>query len=383
MRSTKGMTMIEMLVALVVFSITMGAALSYLLSQSRAFNRRADEATLAQNLRFGGDLLQQEIRTAGANVLGAQPIIVYGSNDAFAFNADLVSNVANDISAVYVDVDAPAGQVQSLRTPAMTISGSSPGFAYPTVNYEQDGINGSAETVTYFFEPDTSTARADDFRLMRQVNRGVPEVLVRNVLRTPSRQFFRYWYRRILGSGAAQLDTVPTTWIPLTTTPQRATVDTGVIGRLNTLRTLEVSYTVTNGLTGTRERTRATSVMIPMPNVTVSKLRLCGDVPIFGQPVVADVNTSGATPVVNVMWPRATDEASGEEDVIRYVLWRRKTSDPWSDEPYASIPSGENAYVFTDSAVEAGATYEYQIAAQDCTPRLSPRTTTNAVVIPT
>jgi type II secretory pathway pseudopilin PulG len=377
------MTLIEMLVALVVFSITIGAALSYLVAQSRAFTRRADEATLGQNLRFGGDLLQQEIRTAGANVLGTQPIIVYGSDNAFAFNSDLVSNVANDISAVYVDVDAPAGQVQSLGTPAMTISGSSPTFAYPTVNYEQDGMNGSAETVTYFFEPDASTDRTDDFRLMRQVNRGTAEVLVRNVLRTPSRQFFRYWYRRIMPNGTTVLDTIPTTWIPLTTTPQRASVDTGVIGRLNTLRTVEVAYTVTNGLTGTRERRKATSVMIPMPNVTVSKLRLCGDVPIFGQPVSAVVSTAGATPVVNLSWPRATDEGSGEEDVIRYVLWRRKTSEPWSNEPYASIPSGETTYVFTDGALEAGETYEYQIAAQDCTPRLSPRTTSNAVVIPT
>src|SRR5690606_26563061 len=109
----------------------LGSALGMLRSQSRAMHDGVDESGVLQNLRFGADLLGQEIRTAGSNVLDPQPSVVYASAMSFAFNADYVSNLPGDISAIYIDPDAPSGQVSAL-TAAITIPGSSPGFSYPS-----------------------------------------------------------------------------------------------------------------------------------------------------------------------------------------------------------------------------------------------------------
>jgi hypothetical protein len=53
--------------------------------------------------------------------------VVYAGRVSFAFNADLVSNLPGDISAIYVDPNAPAGQVTAIPTlNALTIPGSAP-----------------------------------------------------------------------------------------------------------------------------------------------------------------------------------------------------------------------------------------------------------------
>ena len=53
-----------------------------------------------------------------------------------------------------------------------------------------------AELIIYFFEPDTSTTREDDYVLKRKVNTADPEVLSRNLLKQGSTPFFRYFRKR-------------------------------------------------------------------------------------------------------------------------------------------------------------------------------------------
>jgi len=50
----------------------------------------------------------------------------------------------------------------------------------------------------------------------------------------------------------------------------------------------------------------------------------------------------------------------------------------WGD-PYRSVPGGVDLYVQIDEDVEPGATYEYAVAAQDCTPTLSSPVTVGPV----
>ena len=52
------------------------------------------------------------------------------------------------------------------------------------------------------------------------------------------------------------------------------------------------------------------------------------------------------------------------------------------EEPYLSIPAGEDAYIYRDEDLVVGETYEYGLAAQDCTPTLSNMTAAPPVVIP-
>ncbi|NNM03901.1 MAG: hypothetical protein HKO65_02265 [Gemmatimonadetes bacterium] len=48
-----------------------------------------------------------------------------------------------------------------------------------------------------------------------------------------------------------------------------------------------------------------------------------------------------------------------------------------------SIPAGEEDYVYQDADLVMGETYEYAVAAQDCTPSLSRMASAPSVTIPT
>ena len=55
----------------------------------------------SQNARFVQDAIDRELRLAGGEV--GQPIIVQATPFALTFNVNLVSNVADDPGAVYID----------------------------------------------------------------------------------------------------------------------------------------------------------------------------------------------------------------------------------------------------------------------------------------
>ena len=73
MRQERGMTLLEMLIAMVVFSIVLGGALSVFRSQSRGFAKGSDRMTVLQNVRFATGMLETDLRTAGSGVPDIQP----------------------------------------------------------------------------------------------------------------------------------------------------------------------------------------------------------------------------------------------------------------------------------------------------------------------
>jgi len=85
---------------------------------------------------------------------------------------------------------------------------------------------------------------------------------------------------------------------------------------------------------------------------------------------------------VQLTWSPATDEAGGEADVARYVLWRREVGNTGWGDPYIAVPAGQPGYSYQDAAVESGKAYEFALAAQDCTPSLSTLAQSAPVVIP-
>jgi len=380
MRSERGITLIEMLIALVIFLIVLAGAMSAIGAQNRGFNKGLEEMGILQNLRYGVQQMELEVRMAGANVPSGQPEIVYAGVDAFSFNTDLISNVPGDISAVYVDPGAPTGHVTAMTTAmAAPIPGSSPTFTYPLANFPLS----PAETTTFWFTPDAATTRVDDFVLMRQVNDRVAEPLVRAILApTGGAPFFSYRYLNVPVSGATTVAPVPAGWLPLrhSATQHGIAADTGTAARIDSLRAVEVQYRVTNMQTGTAERIRAISAVIPMPNIGFRKLQSCGDVPIFLSGVVAAWNV--LTDNVDVTWNASVDEATGEEDIIRYVIWRRAGAVVVWGDPIASIAPGSATYAFADPDVVAGETYQYAISAQDCSPMLSTQRLSNTVTVP-
>ena len=394
MRTRRGFTLIELLIAMTVFVVVLGAALGFLTAQQRAFQKGADAMSVLQNLSYATDNLDSQIRTAGGNAHDAQPPVVYAGPSAFAFNADYVANDAADISAVYIDPDASPAEVEALRvgTP-ITIPTSSPAFVYPAADYiDAAGFNSPAETIVLYFSPNAETARGDDFLLLRQVNANPPEVLVRNVLRdSTSLPFFRYYKLRTAAVGQLpQLVMVPAGEMPLShpfpTHGNTADLGNAASRRIDSLRVVLVSFRVTNGETGAGERTERVSLSIPLPNMGLKQLKICGSQPVFGQALVPAFDTVGGADKVILNWNRAFDEGSGENDVVRYMLWRRKLNpgppEQYGD-PLTSIAAGFPAYQYVDAqGIERDATYEYRIAAQDCSPKLSAGILASVVTTP-
>jgi prepilin-type N-terminal cleavage/methylation domain-containing protein len=369
MRDRRGMTLIEMMVALVVFTMALTAAMAFLRSQSVALRKGVTDMDLTQNLSYGAAQLMEEIRMAGNNVPSGQPDVVYADTNIFAFNADLVSNVSGDISSVYVDPDAPSGQVTAFRV-AKAITLPNTTTTYPTTDYKtSSGVVSPAETIIYWFAADTSTSRSDDYVLWRQVNAGTAEVVSRNILKWTGKPFFQYQYLNAVDTASETLASVASGKLPVKFS-----------GTLNdSLRTVQVNYVVTNGFTGTDERKQYITFTVGMPNVGQAIISQCGSAPIFSSKLTAAADSVAG---IDLSWNPSGDDGGGENDVLKYVIWRRTPpATDWGD-PIIAIPSGLSSYTYSDKSVTSATVYQYAVAAQDCTPTLSSQSISTSVTAP-
>lgn len=383
----RGLTLPEILIALMVFGAIMAGVLGVLQRENKMMWRATERMNALQNVRYAADIMTQELRTAGAVTLGNQPFVVYADTHVFAFNANYVTNTTGDFTAVYYDPDAPDQIAQSiLQTQRYTLPLTS--FAYPDTTYKSTaGVISAAETIIFYFTLDTSTTRTDDYLLYRKVNNQAPEVVSRNLLQTAGTPWFTYTSLVSPPSATAYVATVPAANLPLMHSVKQhmSPADTGVAARVDSVRGVRITLTATNGLSGAEERKRTISRTIRLPNAGLVNRNNCGDEPFSGMTLgAAVVILPTGEREVQLTWPAATDENSGEKDVVRYVIWRRRPADPvFTDmDPYVSLPAGAPTYVFQDADVITGDILYYAVAAQDCTPSLSSLTTVGPVVIP-
>ena len=368
-----GFTLIELVIVTVVFGIVLTGVLGFMTVQHKAFYKGADQLMTLQNLRYAYQTLEIDLTTLGSNVPEGQPGMVLAGDDVIAFTGDYTSNLVNDVSAVYIDPDAPNGLVQA---PIASINIPNSSFSWPDTIYQAPGGTPSmAELIIYFFQPDASTARADDYILKRQVNNASPEVLARHLLKQGSTPFFRYFGERTYTSQSSVLDSIPDGDLPLfhSVVLHGSATDTANSARSDSIRAVRVSFRSTNGRPGAAEWFADLSRVIDLPSAGFGIMMTCGDEPILGSPLTVQVVSPEGTPIVQLDWLPATDEYVGEKDVIRYVLYRRDVPNngTWGD-PFVSIPAGVASYTYEDATVQVGNTYEYAHAAQDCTPSLSP-----------
>src|SRR5271165_3184203 len=85
-RGRAGMTLIEVMCAVIMTTLVLAAAMNFFVAQSRSYSAAATQFNQVQNLRFGADLLDQHFRSAGANTTQGQPAIIYVSPTVFSFN---------------------------------------------------------------------------------------------------------------------------------------------------------------------------------------------------------------------------------------------------------------------------------------------------------
>ncbi len=380
-----GMTLIEMIVALLVFSFIMAGTLGLLRTESRSFALGSERVSMYQNGRFALNEMEKDLRTSGAGAPDIQPQLVYVSDSVLVFNANYWTNTAGDVEAVYYSADAPDSAVMAMRTTGkITIPYTA--IQYPDTNYLTAGVNSAAETISFYFQRDASTSRTDDFVLYRRINNLPPEVVSTNILRTTGTPFFRYFRVRTAANGAQTMDTIPQANLPMRhARPIHLAInDTGSFARIDSIRAVQVSFTVTNAKMGSEERFRTLSRLIRLPNVGLVNTKTCGDEPLFSSTIhaVDTVAADGVTPIVRVSFARSVDEAAGERDVVRYVIWRRFSSVvDWGD-PIVSLPGGADSVIYADAGVLYDSSYYYAASAQDCTPSMSARRTSAIVTMP-
>lgn len=378
-----GFTLIELLISVLVFGVILAGAMGFLSAQNNAFRRGLERMEALQNLRFTFELLETDLRSLGTNLPGDQPGLVYGGADVIAFTADHTSNLPDDIFSVYVLPEAPASEV---GVPLQPVNLPNSTYAWPQVEYRTAaGTPSPAELLIFFLRPDSSTARDDDYILFRKVNHGTPEVVSRNLLRSGEEPFFRYFHRREFPSAPAVLDSVPTQDLPIVHLAHRhgSTADTGRSAFADSVRAVRITMKATNGRPPPREHTAEYTRVVRMPNAGLGLIRTCGDEPIFGGSLLAAYGTTtDGRPSVDLSWSQSVDEASGEKDVVRYVVWRRSSTDADWGNPLLSIPAGQPQYSYQDATVTPGETYRYAVAAQDCTPSLSGLVQSAVVVVP-
>jgi prepilin-type N-terminal cleavage/methylation domain-containing protein len=379
----RGMTLVELVVAISIFGIVITTAVAFAAKQNTAFQNALLRLNALRNLRYAVTTLGQDLETLGTNVPQAQPTLIYGGNDVITFSADYASNVANDPFAVFYDADAPNGQV---RAPTGPFTIPLTGFSAADSSYlEQPGVSSPAEIMTFYLTSDSSTSRTDDYVLYRQVNGNPPEALARNLLHMGTRPFFSYMRETQDSAGASMVAPVADSLVPLhhSAAIHLSAADTGRSAMADSVRAVRIAMAATNGLTGQHERTVELSRLIPLPNSGFGVLSTCGSPPLLGTNLQAQaVTLGGGEPAVKLTWNPAIDETGGEADVVRYVLWRRIQGTPGWGDPYLAIPAGQPNYTYQDATVESGQTYEFALAAQDCTPSLSPLAASAPVTIP-
>lgn len=372
MKGRPGFTLLESLVALTLLGILTVTTLAALDRQVQLFSAGSSQMEAIQNGRFALSSLEKDLPTTGTNIAQNQPFLIYADTHVVAFNADYISNVNGDASAIYVDTAAANEYSTAVqRRRRFLIPRTS--VQYPDSNFRSGAMNSPAETIIFYFDPDTLTARTDDYMLMRKVNDQPADMLARSVLRQPGIPFFQYQRRVTNVAGVSTLVPVGAADLPLRHTRawHGEVGDTGAVAAIDGLRAVVVNYAVTDERPGAKERRFNISRTITLPNAGLQGKMTCGDEPILGNVGFAAV-AAGPTGnrFVRLRWDRATDENGGERDVINYVIFRQAVAGPVGD-PLLSIPAGQTTYVYDDQDVVEGTTYIYSIGAQDCTPALS------------
>jgi len=373
-----GFSLVELLVTLIVMTMIMGTTVVFFQSQNRAFINGSQKVDLLQNARYSVTEVERILRTMGAGVTGQQPMLVYGGNDVVAFNTDYVENdTTNYRWAVNFNPSVSTADAEAWdATQASAIPNSSPSYTYPSVTYSQaNGAVSLAETKIFWFAPDSATARTDDYILWERTNGSAGEVVARNVLAYPGRPFLEYFLARRLSSGADTMLIASGSLVPLKRQwPQvgDTPADTAMKVRPDSVRAIRINIQITNGDTGTAQRTRLFSQLIEVPNNGLPTPTVCGRAPFTPLNFAATQDTIPGDGIIYLSWNRSPDDHGGEYDVRQYILYQRDdTATVWRDPLIMVKADTTTAYSIPIAGLATGAAYDFAIAAQDCTPSTS------------
>ena len=381
-KRTAGFSIIELLIAMTMAVGLAGAAYSLFRSQSRGFSDNVDRFDTIQNARSAMEESERVIRTMGAGSPNNQPVLVYGGNDVLAFNTDYIeSDTVSTRWATYFNPDTPVDQALAWAQSDATLIPNTT-YTYPTATYLLgNGSPSPAETYIFYFTPDGSTTRSDDYILYQRVNNGTPDIVARNILAHPNgKPFFEYLLQRTLTTGDTLLS-APTGIIPLIRRPLVAglsSADSASYVRPDSVRAVRLNFRLTNGRSGTAERFRDVTTTIEVPNNGIPLPTVCGRAPLPPASLTV-VDTVAGSGRLWFTWGSSTDQDAGEHDVLQYILYRRpQAATTWAD-PLVVVRAEQNkaTYMVEISDNLPGTAYTFGVSAQDCTPSQSTIRTLN------
>jgi prepilin-type N-terminal cleavage/methylation domain-containing protein len=378
-----GFTLVELLITMVVLSLIMGATVSVFRAQTRSFRHGGDRLDQFQNMRYAVSTIDRVLRTAGAGVTNQQPMFLYGGNDIVAFNTNYTSPL-QDFCAVNINSDAPAGSFDILPV-ADAYTFPNTAFTYPAMTYPAGACR--AETILFYFRPDSSTPEAGDFVLMQKVNAMPADLVANNIFAYPGRQFFEYFVhpQSLLVPPAAR-DSLVQAGVAGSGVPLPIQHSVAIHGSAadsagdpsnshlaDSVKAVRINIRVSNGRPGAEQRFKDISTVVSLPNNGLTQFKTCGASPLLGGVLTAVPNAVGDPAAVTLSWPASFDEAEGETDVNQYNIYRRLEAEPYFGSAWLTIPAGQPPpYVLVDAGVTAGEIYRYAVAAQDCSPAESP-----------
>ncbi|HKV52940.1 MAG TPA: prepilin-type N-terminal cleavage/methylation domain-containing protein [Gemmatimonadaceae bacterium] len=377
-RARRGVTLIEMMIALTLFVAVFGLAVPFFKMQARSLSASAGRLDAQQNARFSQNTVDRDLRLAGTGVLSNQPMIVQADKFALTFNADIVTRDANDLNAAYYDPDVDSMSTASMiTTQQITLPHSA--VTYPQMNYVQNGLPGAAETISYWTSLDSTVAAGNEYVLFRRVNDGTPKVVASGIIwNAGDLPIFTYYKPDSVGNLVA----IPAASLPLyhNAAAHGSVADTGKFAWVDSIRmvTIRVAGTYDDPQKGIVTRVVQTSTQLL--NAGMLHSTVCGTPPIAPTSFTAVYDTTTPAKVI-LSWPESLDQDAGEKDIERYLIYRRAAGDPTWTDVVTSVAASSPTYTYDDINPPSGS-WQYGVVAQDCSPSNSTIVTAGAVTVP-
>jgi hypothetical protein len=367
------------MIAMTILVIMLGLVVQFFRKQQQLMAGQSGRLTAQQNGQFTAISLERELRMAGAGVADAQPILVQADARAITFNVDLISSDMTDVIAVYHRPDAnPAGLQALLSTTKIKLPNTT--INYPDSTYMRSaGVLSGAETISYYLQPDSTSAIPGQFLLLRRVNDLPPTLVTRGIV-PDSYPVFRYLRPDTSGAlvaiGSAQLPLYHS--VPLHNSP----TDTGRAALIDSIRAVRLYLrSVYRDPKTNLDVPRVEETVIRLVNAGLIQRSTCGDPPLPPGSVTATSSAAGAAvKSVTLTWTPSVDDLSGQKDVQSYAVYRRAPSSAFR-EPFVDVPAGQSTYSLVDKDVKSNQMWVYGVAALDCTPTSSSLTAGPSVTV--
>lgn len=373
-----GVTLIELMIALVLFVMVFGLAVPFFRFQARSVSESSGRQDALQNARFAQSTIDRDLRVAGAGVLPAQPLVVQAGRFAVTFNADLVSADSADPAAIYFDPSvAPAAVTSMTIADKVTLPLSA--VTYPDSNYEASGLPSRAETISFWVSVDSTSGRSDQYILFRRVNTQPPRVVAKGIVIQPGQSLFTYFRP---GAGGT-LDSIPAAQLPLfhSAPIHGSSADTAASALTDSIRVVRINAWGLYQDPNKGDMIRKVESSTRLINAGMVQGTMCGDVPLPVTGVSAVLDDPVTPTKVEINWTASVDQDIGEKDVERYMVFRRRTTETAWGEPVASVAASQPTYMLDDTDLTPG-TWVWAVVAQDCSPSNSSLVITPAITLP-